>query len=46
LIMSEGEHMEEVSKFFTSFEKILMGRKTYEEALGQGTGGAYPGMKT
>jgi len=24
----------------------LMGRKTYEEALGQGTGGAYPYMKT
>ncbi len=23
-----------------------MGRKTYEEALSQGTGGAYPGMKT
>jgi dihydrofolate reductase len=46
-ILTQGDHMKEISKFFKSFDAVLMGRKTYEVALSQGAGsGAYPGMKS
>lgn len=32
--------------FFKDFDTVLMGRRTFELALGQGSGGAQPGMRT
>ena len=47
-LMWNDEVAEIMADYFKTFDTIVMGRRTYEVAVGQskGGGGAYPGMKT
>lgn len=43
-LFMQGEHMDDFAKSFASFDAVLMGRKTYEFALGHGMS-AYPNLE-